>query len=83
MTRYATCGHQLDGTEPVNCDTCNPDPLDRILTTRELHVVLLASAGYGRRTGSQALGISEDAWRWRLAAAKRKLGQQHTDQEDP
>lgn len=26
MTRYAKCGHQLDGTEPVKCDTCNPTP---------------------------------------------------------
>lgn len=30
-------------------------------------------AGKGRRTGSIALGISEDAWRYRLRRAEDKL----------
>lgn len=29
--------------------------------------------GLGRRAGSLALGISEEAWRYRLAVATRKL----------
>jgi hypothetical protein len=56
-------------------------PADPILTTPELHVLLLHSAGYGRRAGSLALGITEDAWRWRLAAARRKIGKPTTKKE--
>lgn len=30
-------------------------------------------SGLGRRTGSLALGISEDAWRWRIRRAEAKV----------
>jgi hypothetical protein len=36
--------------------------------------------GYGRRAGSLALGITEEAWRYRLNAATRKV-QAARDQE--
>lgn len=46
-----------------------------ILTDQELEVWLAKHiAGKGRRSGSLALGISEDAWRYRLAQAERKIG---------
>lgn len=35
--------------------------------------------GYGRRKGSLALGISEDAWRYRLTCAERKLTEATTE----
>jgi hypothetical protein len=60
----------------------SPDDLDRIVTTPELHVLLLHEAGYGRRAGSLVLGISEDAWRWRLANARRKITAHHSQQEE-
>lgn len=36
--------------------------------------------GNGRRSGSLALGISEDAWRYRLALAEEKMAP-HIDKE--
>ncbi len=59
----------------------SPDEAARIVSPAELHVLLLASTGVGRRTGSLMLGISEDAWRWRLSSARRKIAQ-HTRQEE-
>lgn len=35
----------------------------------------------GRRSGSLALGISEDAWRYRLTSATRRLDQAIREQE--
>ncbi len=44
------------------------------LTDQELEVWLAKHiAGKGRRSGSLALGISEEAWRYRLAQAERKI----------
>lgn len=60
----------------------NPDEAARILSPAELHVLLLASQGIGRRSGSLMLGISEDAWRWRLASARRKIAQHTREQEE-
>lgn len=46
----------------------------RILTPDEFAVWLTKHiSGKGRRTGSLTLGISEDAWRYRLQQADRKL----------
>jgi DNA-binding CsgD family transcriptional regulator len=47
--------------------------LERILTPAELDVVKLRAANYGRRRGSLALGISEEAWRYRWRNVIRKL----------
>lgn len=58
------------------------DDLARIVAPAELHVLLLHSAGVGRRSGSILLGISEDAWRWRLASARRKITAHHSRQEE-
>lgn len=45
-----------------------------ILTIDEFAVWLTKHiAGKGRRAGSLALGITEDAWRYRLANAERKI----------
>lgn len=38
-------------------------------------------AGHGRRSGSLALGITEDAWRHRLRTAEAKLAP-HLDKEN-
>lgn len=46
-------------------DTLTPDEFDVWITKRY--------AGKGRRTGSLALEISEDAWRHRLQQADRKM----------
>lgn len=44
------------------------------LTDAELRVWIAKHAqGLGRRAGSAALGISEDAWRYRLRCADRKM----------
>lgn len=44
------------------------------LTDHELEVWLAKHiAERGRRSGSLALGITEDAWRYRLAKADRKI----------
>lgn len=53
----------------------------RVCTSDELDVIHLHAAGIGRRRGSAMLRISEDAWRWRLASALRKI-HQHTDQQE-
>lgn len=46
----------------------------QILTPKEFSVWLTKHiAGKGRRTGSLTLGITEDAWRYRLQQADRKL----------
>ena len=57
--------------------TSQPDPAT-ILTPQELDVLCLRNVGIGRRRGSAMLGISEDAWRWRLASALRKIDQETT-----
>ena len=45
-----------------------------LLTPEELDVWLTKHiAGKGRRTGSLALGITEDTWRYRLTKADRKI----------
>lgn len=45
-----------------------------ILTPDEFSVWLTKHiAGKGRRTGSLTLGITEDAWRYRLQQADRKM----------
>lgn len=45
-----------------------------ILTKSEFSVWLAKHvAGHGRRSGSLALGISEEAWRYRLNQATRKM----------
>lgn len=62
--------------------TLRPSELKEILTERELDVFHASAAGYGRRAGSEALGISEDAWRWRLAQARRKIAQHTREQEE-
>jgi hypothetical protein len=47
------------------------------LTSNEFNVWLTKHvAGKGRRSGSLALGITEDAWRYRLQQAERKLDAQ-------
>lgn len=44
------------------------------LTTTEFDVwITRYYLGKGRRAGSQALNISEDAWRYRLSCADRKM----------
>jgi DNA-directed RNA polymerase specialized sigma24 family protein len=44
------------------------------LTTHEYQVWIAKHyQGLGRRTGSLTLGITEEAWRYRLATATRKL----------
>ena len=58
-----------------------PDPTT-ICTPGELDVLCLRAAGIGRRRGSAMLNISEDAWRWRLASALRKIANAPTKQED-
>lgn len=67
----------------MSWNTLPPDiPTDReiiriardTLTDAELEVWLAKHvAGKGRRAGSLALGITEDAWRYRLAQADRKI----------
>jgi DNA-binding CsgD family transcriptional regulator len=42
---------------------------ERVCTKEQLDVLILWSEGKGRRNGARALGISEDAWRTRLARA--------------
>lgn len=50
------------------------------LTTEEFAVWLTKHiAGKGRRTGSITLGITEDAWRYRLQQADRKLAKHLQD----
>lgn len=45
-----------------------------VLTAAELHVWITKHvAGKGRRSGSVALGITEDAWRYRLARSEAKI----------
>lgn len=51
-----------------------------VCTDEEQDVLHLHAAGIGRRRGSTMLRISEDAWRWRLASALRKI-RDHDDQE--
>jgi hypothetical protein len=47
---------------------------EQLLTAAEFRVWLAKHVlGLGRRSGSMALGISEDAFRYRLARADRKL----------
>lgn len=54
----------------------------QLLTPDELDVWLTKYvADKGRRSGSVYLGITEDAWRYRLANAKRKLAAHHAEQE--
>lgn len=48
-----------------------------ILTPDELNVWLTKHvAGKGRRSGSLVLGITEDAWRYRLQRAEHKITDQ-------
>jgi hypothetical protein len=49
--------------------------LAREILPREQFTVWAAKhyAGHGRRTGSLTLGITEDAWRYRLHQAERKI----------
>lgn len=50
----------------------------QILTHEEFSVWLTKHiAGKGRRSGSLTLGITEDAWRYRLQQADRKIAR-HT-----
>ena len=44
-----------------------------VCTNNELDVLHTHAAGFGRRSGSRLLNISEDAWRWRLNSAFRKI----------
>lgn len=53
--------------------TPTPDIAQQVCTRQELDVLHLAAAGIGRRRGSRMLGITEDAWRWRLMSAHRKI----------
>lgn len=49
----------------------------KLLSADEFSVWLTKNvAGKGRRAGSLALGITEDAWRYRLDQANRKLNQE-------
>jgi hypothetical protein len=53
------------------------------LTDPELDVWLAKHIhGYGRRAGSLALGITEEAWRYRLTSADRKVAAALDCQED-
>lgn len=52
-----------------------------VLTPRELDVWLSKHvSGYGRRAGSLALGITEEAWRYRMAVATRKIDEARKEQ---
>lgn len=61
----------------MNWDTLTPDLIalaKRTLTADEFSVWLTKYvAGKGRRSGSLTLGITEDAWRYRLHQADRKM----------
>lgn len=48
-------------------DTLNHDEF-RVWVTKHY-------AGNGRRSGSLALGITEDSWRYRLRSAEQKMNQ--------
>lgn len=62
-------------TEPAQ--VCTPNAIRHarsILTGPEFDVWLTKTiAGKGRRSGSLTLGITEDAWRYRLDQAIRKI----------
>lgn len=57
--------HDPKGLITVAREILSPDEFSVWLTK---HI-----AGKGRRTGSITLGITEDAWRYRLQQADRKL----------
>lgn len=48
-------------------------------SAEEYDVLRLAAHGYGRRAGARALGITEDAWRWRYDSACRKIREEVGD----
>lgn len=67
----------------MSCDDPDREMILRaraILTPAEFSVWLTKHvAGKGRRAGSVSLGITEDAWRYRLDQAHRKLESDYTE----
>lgn len=51
------------------------DIAERVCDPDELRILRLKAAGYGRRSGSLALGISEETWRYRMRKAMLKIEQ--------
>ena len=47
--------------------------IERVCTEREIEVLKLKAAGYGRRRMALILGLSESAIRSRLTSADRKI----------
>jgi len=46
---------------------------EKVCEPEEIAVLRLKAAGYGRRSGSLALGISEETWRYRMRKAMMKI----------
>jgi DNA-binding CsgD family transcriptional regulator len=46
---------------------------EQVCTPKELDALMLKAHGYGIKTGSRALHISEATWRYRIRNAIRKI----------